>query len=100
MGTLEVLITHNEESNADEAFATFKSILYATTPRVTRVVNLLNIGQDKLIEFVPVSSVKTNLDEILIIIIVVAVLLVLIASVAAFYKVQKGRAQTAPTTTA
>merc|ERR1711907_244544 len=98
--TLEVLITHNEESNADEAFATFKSILYATTPRVTRVVNLLNIGQDKLIEFVPVASGKTNLNEILIVVIVAAVLLVLIASVATFYKVQKGRAQTSPTTTA
>jgi hypothetical protein len=98
--TLDVLITHSENVNADEGFATFKDVLYKTTPRETRVVNLMNIGQEKLIELVPVVPVvvatekKSGLNtEILIIIIVAAVLVVMVIFAVTLYRFRKVREQ-------
>lgn len=93
---LDVIVTYAESVDAGSAFQVFEDVMYKTTAQMTRIANILNIRQDKVIEFVPIlattaDSGRVNMELILIVVIVAAVLLIALLAGMLFYRLQQTR---------
>lgn len=96
---LTVQITYAKTSSASDAFQEFEKAITTSKSTENRVMKILNIRQDKTIEYVPVTSMaETRMDKVTLVIVVVVLLVVLFISGLTFYKVKQLRGRSTATT--
>jgi hypothetical protein len=97
---LDVIIKHAASVSAEEAFHQMEKAL-KTEPSTTRVMNLLQIREEKTIELVPivVAGEKSDTEKLILIVVVVVLFVVVFVAGVTLFKVRQGRQQSASTTT-
>jgi len=93
---LEVLIKYADNVTPKQAFDTFKQVIEAPAQTI-RVQNILQITNEKIIEYVPfvAKDNKSDPEKLILIIVVVALFVVVFIAVATLFKVKQVRQQQA-----
>jgi len=91
---LEVLIKYADNVTPKQAFDTFKQVI-ETPAQTTRVQNILQITQERILEYVPfvAKENKSDPEKLILIIVVVALFVVVFIAVATLFKVKQVRQQ-------
>lgn len=88
---LDVVIKYAASLTAEEAFKQFEDAIH-TKPSVTRVMNLLNILEEKTIEYVPIMTrEKPDTEKLTLIVVIVVLFVVVFIAGVTLFKVKQVR---------
>lgn len=92
---LDVQVIYKPTINSNQAFDTFKKAIHepAPTARAQRIINILQVRREKIIDYIDVEPMRenTDVDKMILIVLVVVLAAVVFISGVVFLKVRQTR---------